>query len=354
VSDVFLTLGPEGFGSYEVDFSFSPPRLTRTDTDADHTLVPGFVDIHIHGAFGIDFMEATSQEMDLLCFKLAEQGYESFLPTTVTASLADVRKALKNLPDNPMIAGFHLEGPFISPQHPGAQPPASIVDPNTAQEEWREVLEDERLKVVTLAPEVPGALDLTKFLTQHGVVVSMGHTDATFEQARAGYEAGAQHTTHTFNAMRGLHHREAGAVGYALVNDAVRCELIYDRVHVSKPAAELLVRSKPAGGLIAVSDSSKATGLAAGEKLTMWGHECVTRPGEVRLASSGALAGSAITLLDAFRNLAADFGAEVAIRACSLNPRAALRRLAPPTAYVLFDPQYEIVDRQKLSASPAR
>jgi N-acetylglucosamine-6-phosphate deacetylase len=311
---------------------------------AERALVPGLVDIHIHGAFGIDFMGATRAQMDLLCEQLADIGYEACLPTTVTAPLGDVKKALGNLPDSPMVAGFHLEGPFISPKHPGAQPPDKILSPAEAAEEWREVLDDERLKVVTLAPEVPGALDLARYLSARGVVVSMGHTDATYAEARAGFEAGALHTTHTYNAMRGLHHREAGTVGYALTTDALRCELIYDRHHVSREAAELLLRSKPAGGVVAVSDSTMATGMAPGERLTMWGLEVVTSSGEVRLASNGALAGSAITLLDAFRNLADDFGPEIAVRACSLNPRAALRMMGEPRVWVVFDARWEIAE----------
>lgn len=340
----YLTLGPEGFGPYYVEIGEGPARLTPSSETAELTLVPGFVDIHIHGAFGIDFMSATTAEMLSLCEQLGDIGYETFLPTTVTASLADVKSALTHLPEHPMVGGFHLEGPFISPKHPGAQPQDKILSPTSAQEEWKVVLEDPRLKVVTLAAEVPGALDLARFLSARGVVVSMGHTDATYAEARAGFDAGAQHTTHTYNAMRGLHHREAGTVGYALMNDALRCELIYDRHHVSREAAELLVRSKPAGGLIAVSDSTMATGMPAGQELTMWGLKVVTSPGEVRLASNGALAGSAITLLDAFRNLAEDFGPETAVRACCLNPRMALRRLGPQARHVVLDARYEVVE----------
>mgnify|MGYP001600043853 CR=1 FL=1 len=344
MTGTYLTLGPQGFGPYDVEIGEGSARLSPSSDRAELTLVPGFVDIHIHGAFGIDFMSATREQMLSLCGQLGDIGYETFLPTTVTATLDDVRAALANLPDHPMVGGFHLEGPFISPKHPGAQPQDKIVDPATAQEEWREVLEDERLRVVTMAPEVPGALDLARFLSARGVIVSMGHTDATFAQAGEGFDAGAQHTTHTYNAMRGLHHREAGTVGYALMNDAVRCELIYDRHHVSREAAGLLFRSKPAGGVVAVSDSTMATGMAEGQTMTMWGLDVVTAPGEVRLASNGALAGSAITLLDAFRTLAEDFGPEVAMRACCLNPRQALRRLEPPTRHTVLDAHYEIVE----------
>jgi N-acetylglucosamine-6-phosphate deacetylase len=344
VNGTFLALGPDGFGAYDVEIESGAARFTPSGDTPDATLIPGFVDIHIHGAFGFDFMSASKGQMGLLCDQLAEIGYECFLPTTVTASLEDVRRALGNIPEHPLVGGFHLEGPFISPKHPGAQPQDRILDPTNAQEEWRSVLEDERLKVVTLAPEVPGALELARFLHSRGVVVSMGHTDATYAEARAGFEAGVQHTTHTFNAMRGLHHREAGTVGYALTNDALRCELIYDRHHVSRDAAELLFKCKPAGGVVAVSDSTMATGMPAGEKLSMWGLDVVTSPGEVRLASNGALAGSAITLLDAFRNLHADFGPEAAVRACCLNPRQALRMVGEPRRWVVLDSMLEVLE----------
>lgn len=344
MSNLFQALGPQGFATYETEFEGGQPRFSLSEGSAKETLIPGFVDIHIHGAFGIDFMSASKGQMSLLCDQLAEIGYESLLPTTVTASVGDVKTALENLPEHALVGGFHLEGPFISPKHPGAQPQDKIVSPEDAVDEWREVLEDPRLRVVTMAAEVPGALDLARFLSSRGVVVSMGHTDATFAEARAGYEAGAVHTTHTFNAMRGLHHREAGTVGIALANDAVRCELIYDRHHVSRDAAELLFKCKPAGGVIAVSDSTMATGMAAGETLTMWGLEVVTSPGEVRLASNGALAGSAITLYDAFRNLASDFGPEAAVRACCLNPRLALRMVQEPRVWVVLDSRSEIAE----------
>lgn len=321
-------LGPEGLGVYEIDWSVQPPQFTRVSRPPKGLLVPGFVDIHIHGAFGTDFMSATASDMSHLCDKLAKVGYEAFLPTTVTASVSDVHRALKVLPDHPMVAGFHLEGPFISPEFPGAQPQEFIAEPPLATSDelsvWDSVLDDPRLRVITLAPELPHALELISRLMERGVIVSMGHTNATYEEARRGFEFGAAHTTHTFNAMRGLHHREAGILGYALSADALRCELIYDRLHVSKEAAGLLFKCKPADRVIAVSDSTLATGLPPGQSVTMWGLDCVIGRQQVRLASNNALAGSAITLLDAFRNLHEDFGAEIAIRACCINPRLAL------------------------------
>jgi N-acetylglucosamine-6-phosphate deacetylase len=334
-------LGPEGFGAYEADISRR--ILRRTEALAETLLVPGFVDIHTHGAFGIDFMSSDQAQMEVLCCKLRAVGYEGFLATTVTASPANVRLALEALPKNPMVLGFHLEGPFISTTFPGAQPQSSIVDPPIGHSVWDSILDDSRLKVITLAPERPGALGLINRLVKRGVRVSMGHTNATYQEADEGFRAGADHTTHTFNAMRPLHHREAGTVGYALGNDDLFAELIYDRHHVCREAAEILFRCKPADRVVAVSDSTMAAGMAAGQKVTMWGLECVVGDRQVRL-TDGTLAGSAITLLDAFRNLYEDFGPETAIRACCLNPRLSIGHHAPPSLYVEFDRNLEIVD----------
>ena len=338
--DVFDALGPEGFGVYEVDFSVNPPSFLRVSRPPKGLLVPGFVDIHIHGAFGLQFMSGSREDMKELCRKLEAVGYEGFLPTTITASCSDVAQGLATLPEDPMILGFHLEGPFISRDFPGAQPQSFIASPPSSSE-WDPILNDSRLRVVTLAPELPGALELTSRLMKRGVIVSMGHTNATFEEARRGFEFGASHATHTFNAMRGFHHREAGMAGYALTNDALACELIYDRLHVSPEAAKLLVKSKPADKVIAVSDSTLATGLPAGQTVRMWGLDCVIGKKQVRLASNGVLAGSAITLLDAFRNLHEEFGAEIAIRACCLNPRKALG-MAAVKKWLVFDKELRI------------
>jgi len=331
--------GPEGFGVYSM--RVEPDHwefVSRTDGPARHVASTGFVDVHIHGAFGIDFMSASPEAMLELNHRLWELGYEAWLPTTVTASCADVLRALKSLPSLPMVRGFHLEGPFISKVFPGAQPPEWIVDqwPLTgAAWEWNQVLEDPRLRLITLAPENRGALPWVEKLSRSGVIVSMGHTNATFQEASTAVAAGARHATHTFNAMRGLHHREAGMLGSALVDDRVHTELIYDRLHVSTPAARLLVQTKPLATLIAVSDSTKATGLPEGTTLDMWGHPCVVGKGDVRLQSNGALAGSCITLADAFRNLLADFGPEIAIAMCSRNPARILG--VGPRRMLVFD-----------------
>ena len=333
---LFAAVGPEGYRPYAVDLTSL--AMEPSDRAPEGLLVPGFVDLHIHGAFGYDFMTGSSGDLLAMASELEKVGYESFLPTTVTAPPADVRRALGHLPvADRRIEGFHLEGPFISPRHPGAQPRESIVVPD---ERWKPVLEDPRLQIVTLASEV--AFDAIAPLAARGKIVSLGHTDATYEQVREAVRDGARHTTHTYNAMRPLHHREAGTVGAALAMPELTCELIYDRIHVSRPAAELLLRCKGPDGVIAVSDATMAAGMPAGSEISMWGLDCVVGEGDVRLRD-GTLAGSAITLNDAFRNLALDFGVETAIRLCCLNPRRALG-LGLPRVWLIMDPDYRIME----------
>ena len=333
---VFTALGPEGFGKYAVDLRSM--AMEPSDRPAEGLLIPGFVDIHIHGAFGKDFMSGSAEDLLAMADGLQTVGYEAFLPTTVTASLRDVQRAISHLPAaDERIAGFHLEGPFISPKHPGAQPQNYIVPPSS---EWNDVLDHEQLRVVTLAPEIGGGLELVERLSTRGVVPSLGHTDATYEQGRAAVEAGARHITHTYNAMRPLHHREPGTVGAALTFDKLSCELIYDRVHVTRPAAEVLLRCKGPENIIAVSDGTMAAGMPQGSEFAMWGLDCVVGEKDVRL-KDGTLAGSKITLYDAFRNLARDFGPEIAIRLCSVNPRRALG-MVNPRVWSIMDPELRI------------
>lgn len=289
-------------------------------------LVPGFVDQHIHGAFDIDMMDADTAAMAELADRLAEEGYESFLPTTITAPFEQVKAAVEALPEHPLIAGFHLEGPFISPEYPGAQPPEFILDPPTGPGEWDWVFDHPKLKKITLAPERPGALNLIRRLNARGVIVSMGHSNATYAEAAAGFEAGAASVTHTFNAMRPFHHREPGLVGLAIGESGLSLELIYDRHHVSKGAAKTLCSLN----VVAVSDASRAARMPDGP-VTMWGHECTVSEGTVRLNSNGALAGSTALLSDVFRNRWEDLGPRKAVSACCINPRQRLGNPATRT-----------------------
>ena len=330
--------GSEGWGTY----TFDGADLVVSGGVSEGVLAPGFVDVHIHGAFGMDFMSASTEALVELADQLAEVGYEAFLPTTVTADLGDVLAAVDRFPQHEMMPGFHLEGPFISPVYPGAQPLSKILGVPEMGSSWEEVFEHPGLKYITIAPELEGALSLIERLAKRGVVVSVGHTNATYEEAVAGFDSGAKHATHTFNAMRPFHHREAGTVGAVLLDERVSAELIYDRHHVSREAAGLLLKCKGLDQVIGVSDCTMAHGQSAGSTVEMWGHKGVVGEKEVRLAGTDTLAGSASTLLDCFRNLAEDFGAEAAVRLCSVNPRKALGMTGAPRKYALFSAGLEL------------
>jgi N-acetylglucosamine-6-phosphate deacetylase len=334
------TVGPQGFGTYA--FDRETKALSTAGGSPDHVLTPGFVDMHIHGAFGADFLTSTPAELKVMGDRLWEAGYDAILATTVTAPASTILSALEKLDSHPIIAGFHLEGPFLSDRFPGAQPPEAIIPIPTGASEWDAVFDHPQLRQITLAPEIPNALALTGRLASRGVVVSMGHTNATTAEVAAAMAEGASQATHTYNAMRPLHHREAGTVGAVLLFDDLFAELIYDRIHVGRDAAGVLIKCKPMDRLIAISDGTMASGLPAGLDLEMWGLKVRTGFGEVRLLD-GTLAGSGITLKDAFLNLWSDFGLELAIRACSINPRERLG--LPVRRWNLFSRTGELIDR---------
>ncbi|MCW5936959.1 MAG: amidohydrolase family protein [Fimbriimonadaceae bacterium] len=348
MSQVLDALGPQGFGAYLVEWDEGGPILERVTKKPEGTLVPGFVDIHAHGGVGVDGMTADSEGWRKWLDALCRQGYESLLPTTVASSVMGVQRFLSLLPEDPMVAGFHMEGPFISPARAGAQPKEAIALPPSGPGEWDDVLNDPRLKLVTLAPELPNATALISRLRDRNVTVSMGHTDADYDEARIGFEFGASNVTHMFNAMRPFHHRSPGIVGYALTNPDLTCELVYDRVHVAKEAAELLFKCKPLEKIVAVSDAAAGAGLPNRSEFELWGHKASVVKGVVSL-EDGTLAGSASTLYDSFRFLWEDFGAETAIRLCCLNPRRAAPGLSlDPRVWLTLDPDLRITETRRV------
>lgn len=341
MNGIFKAPGPQGWDTYEVTFHNNQPTFSPANREAEGYCIPGFVDLHIHGAFGIDFMSATPQELTDLANLLYDEGYAGFLPTTITSNADSVQAAINNLPDHPLIWGFHLEGPFISPSYPGAQPPESIIPFPTELSPWDNILHDPRLKLITLAPEQPHALANISKLAEHGVIVSAGHTNATYAEMATAVSHGLSHATHTYNAMRPLHHREPGALGAVLNLDQITAELIYDRQHVSQPAAEILLKSKPLDKVIAISDCTLAKGKSPGEKFTMWGHEVVKGENDVRLTLNNSLAGSCATLYDCFKLLAQDFSPEIATRLCCTNPLSELK-IQTPTRWITLDNNFAI------------
>ncbi len=254
------------------------PRGVRELNATGKTVVPGFVDVHIHGAGGHDVMEGTREALEIVTATVAAHGTTSMVATTVTASeketrgsVAGIAHFILNTSQYPArelsaeILGIHFEGPFISPARRGVHPAKWIVPPS--RELLAQLLGEARgtAQILTLAPELPGALDLIATARQAGLVVSLGHTDATYEQAQAAIEAGASHAAHVFNAMRPFSHRGTGVIGAVLTSPKVSAELIADGVHVDEAAMRMLVELKTPDRVILVSDGISATGMPDGK-----------------------------------------------------------------------------------------
>jgi N-acetylglucosamine-6-phosphate deacetylase len=307
--------------------------ITGVDLDnaesAGPYVTPGFVDVHVHGRGGHDAL-GPEGALDGMARALLRHGVTSFLPTAVTAPLDElaafagrVRDWMPGAPDDGAAPlGFNLEGPFINPVRKGAQNPAHIRVPAEVPTADLEPLVDD-LRIITIAPEVPGALELIPWLRARGVAASLGHSSANLEQARAGYAAGAQTTTHLFNAMSGVDHRAPGLALAALLEDDAYVELIADGHHVIEPVWQLILRAKPADRLILVSDgvsfggTAARSGLLGGLPVVIDGDRCV-------LVDGGNLAGSVIALDTAVRNLAHSVGLPRAVAAASREPLALL------------------------------
>lgn len=280
------------------------------DREAGGPLVlPGFIDVHVHGWGGHDAMGDVAA-LDGMARALLRRGVTSFLPTAVTAPLdtlcafADrVRAWMPAAPDDGAAPlGFNLEGPFISPSRKGAQNPAFIVEPaSVAFDDLAPLLEG--LRITTIAPEVPGAVELIAWLAARGVAPSMGHSTATVEEARAGYAAGGRTTTHLFNAMTGVVHHAPGLAVAALTDDDAYVELVADGHHVHPSLWPIILRAKPVERLILVSDAMSMAGTGDGQT-RLGGLDVEVRGTRATLVGTDTLAGSVIAIDSAVRNLA--------------------------------------------------
>jgi len=301
------------------------------DAEADGPLVmPGFVDLPVHGWGGHDAMGSRG-DLDGMARALLRHGVTSFLPTSVTASLDSLRAFADRVRDWMPAApadgatplGFNLEGPFISPQRKGAQNPAFIVAASDVPQEALVPLLP-GMRVMTVAPEAPGSLELIRWLASNGVAPSLGHSAATLEEAKAGYAAGARTTTHLFNAMSGIVHHAPGLAVAALTDDAVYVELIADGHHVDPSLWPIITRTKPMDRLVIVSDALSLAGTGDGRS-TVGGLEVQVVGSRLTLAGTDTLAGSVIALDSAVRNLARSGMALPAVAAAaSRNPLALL------------------------------
>lgn len=310
-------------------------ELRIVDTDQvislpkQYKILPGFIDLHIHGTNGADTMDATKESLNKMAASLPMEGTTSFLATTLTQKTDLIEKVLSHLGTyinesqfrgNAEMLGVHLEGPFINPRKAGAQPIQHIVFPDILLfKKWLN-LSKQTIRVVTLAPERTNGLELILFLKQKGIIASIGHSDATYQEVHEAIQSGGTQITHLFNQMRGLHHREPGVVGAAYLRKELMVELICDGIHVAPEMVKLSYQQITAQRLILITDSMRAKFLAEGE-YELGGQRVVVQNG-LSLLEDGTLAGSVLKMVDAVKNMMSYTGCSLqeVIQMSSSNP----------------------------------
>jgi N-acetylglucosamine-6-phosphate deacetylase len=333
---------------------------TRASSDATVThdlgesvLTAGFLDIHMHGAAGHDVMEASPESLHVVSAYLARAGVTDYLATTVTASLDATFWALEGIAsymrrepmeDAARIAGIHIEGPFVSHAKRGMHPAEYIVPPSVRLLERLWEASQGQIRLMTIAPELPEALETIARATELGIRASIGHSNATKAEASAGLDAGATTATHTFNAMRPLDHREPGILGVVLDRDDIFADLICDGLHVSPEAVRLWFKAKGPRMGILITDALEATGMPDG--VYKLGQTTVHLRGRTCTTEAGVLAGSVIMLDEAITNLLKFTGTDLgtAVRMASANPARMLGMPHSPTVgqpanFNIFDGQ---------------
>ena len=283
-------------------------------------IVPGFIDVHSHGGYGSDNMDADPKVIDEMTTKMLREGITSYFPTTMTQSDENIEDALAGIKEakalNPMIQGIHLEGPFVSPAYKGAQPKEfmRVADADTMKR-WNE-LSGGNIRLVTYAPEMGDVAAFEKYCLDNNIVLSAGHTGATYEQLDA---SNTKHITHLFNGQLGLHHREAGVAGFGLLKDDVMVEMIVDGFHIHPTMVKLAYNAKGADGIVLITDSMRAKGILEGES-ELGGQKVIVKDKQARL-ENGSLAGSVLTFIDAFKNMIEFSGCSIeeAVKMSSVN-----------------------------------
>lgn len=297
------------------------------ELDNEKIVIPGFIDQHIHGAAGVDAIDGNVDAIYKMACSLAKEGVTAFLPTTtnqsievIDASLKSIKEYMdKNLDEGALVIGAHLEGPFISKKYMGAQLPDYILKPSVEMFKHFEETSKNTIKLVSMAIEEDEE-ELTKYLKSKGIVVSIGHSAAGYEDIKKGIEEGVTCITHTYNGMRPLRRDDIGMVGSALLFDELYCELICDGVHSSKPAVKLLWKNKPSDKLILVSDALRTKYMPDGKYYEL--EQVIILKGKEARLEDGKLAGSVLWLNEAAKNLMEFAGADFisAVKCASSNP----------------------------------
>ena len=276
--------------------------------DADGLYVsPGFIDVHIHGAGGYDTMDGTTEAINTIAKTIVKHGTTAFAPTTMTVSVEAIRKSLSVIKklkeegsEGAHVLGAHLEGPFVSPKALGAQNPKYLLSPSISAYKGIVKNYEDIIISITLAPEIYGAQELIKYISGTGVICSLSHTNATYEEAMEAIKCGASHSTHLYNTMTPLNHRNPGVVG-AVFDSNITTETISDGIHVSYPALRIAYKQKGTDNVLLVSDAIMACCMPNGE-YSLGGQKVILNNDEARI-ENGALAGSVLTLDKAVRNV---------------------------------------------------
>ena len=339
------------FDERRVEFNFGNKRI-----------LPGLIDIHTHGAYGFDTNSAEESGLRKWQRLLAKEGVTSFLPTTVTADRETLIKALNNVAKvkqthegGAAIVGIHLEGPYIDQRYHGAQPLGAVVKPSIEEFQAFQSAAEGLIKIITLAVEHDEDYALTRYCASHDVVVSIGHSSATLQQAVFAIANGARSVTHTFNGMSPLNHRENGLVGAALRYDCLYSEIIGDGNHVTPEALNLFYRMKGKSKAILVSDSLMCKGYEPGSVFSFAGLEVKIFPdGSAHLVKEGNFAGSTLKMNEGLRNLVEKAGVpfDAALNSCTANPAALLKiddvtgslKVGYDADIVVLDEDYSVIE----------
>ncbi len=309
------------------------PHITLPET---WHLIPGMIDVHMHGAAGADFMDATPKALATISKALPQEGITSFVPATMTVEPPGIETALRNAntycsqahTTGAEILGINLEGPFVAPIKAGAHNAEYSQEPNIkAIKRWQELAPD-LIKLVTIAPELPGSQKVIEYLTKNNIVASIGHSNATYAEAEAAIAAGAKHATHLFNAMHAIHHREPGIAIAALLNPQIVVEVIADGVHLHPAMLQLVMKLKGPTGIVLVTDSVRAKHLGDGS-YNLGGQKVIVKKGVARL-EDGTLAGCTLSMDQALRNI-------IKFTDCSLADAVHMATTNPAKQIGVFD-----------------
>ncbi len=366
VGDRIAYLGPQDVLPKVVNLPASTDTVDTTCGDAYDAdggwVFPGFIDGHIHGGGGADTMNGTPEAIETIARVHARHGTTAFLPTTMTAPHDDIMGAARAVKEamhrsreeawsGARVLGMHLEGPYLNPKRAGAQDPKWMRRADLSElGEILSVLED-GFKLATIAPEIPGGAEALEYLHRAGVVVSIGHSDATMEEASEAFRAGVDHVTHTYNGMRGLHHRDPGTVGAALLSEQALCEVIADGIHVHPDAIRLLWMMKGTSGVCLITDAIESADMPDGV-YQLGGQQVTVKDGACRL-ENGSLAGSMLTMERAVRFMVREVGVPPAdaARMASLNLASQLRisgrkgslKVGKDADVVLLDSDFQVL-----------